>query len=223
MRTLGYLLGLTIPWLWAVTVYGDNHEKQRIDDDEEVMVKAIDVYSESLLLHYIRRNLHLWLIKRDDCQIVDDIIANSQVLRLPTFQYLYGEMLIHGVCVRKNVPYGMDVLRNSVRQGLPEAMYKLATYYRDSEYLIENPDKSVRLLLVAASTGHMLSRLLLVELLLDGYGSARDHEKAYNWLYHARFNQAAQRRQAQTLLAALANILPPSVVYKIQNRPLDEF
>ncbi|MBL6734484.1 MAG: sel1 repeat family protein [Shewanellaceae bacterium] len=223
MKTLGHLLGLTAAWLWACVVFGDNHEKQRIDDDEEVMIKAIDVYSEALLLNYIRRDLHLWRIKKDDCQIVDDIIANAQVLRLPTFQYLYGEMLLYGVCVRKNVPYGMNVLRDSVRQGMPEAMYKLAVYYRDSDYLIENPEKSVRLLLEAAQTGHMRSRLLLVELLLDGFGSARDHEKAYDWLYHARFSKAEQRRKAQTLLAALANILPPSVVYKIQNRPLDEF
>ena len=93
----------------------------------------------------------------------------------------------------------------------------------DSDYLIENPEKSVRLLLSAAKTGHMRSRLLLVELLLDGFGSARDHKKAYDWLYHARFNKAEQRRQAQTLLTALANILPPNVVYSIQNRPLDEF
>ena len=65
-------------------------------------------------------------IQQDDCQILDDIRANAEVLKLPTYQYLWSQMLTYGVCIRKDVKYGMHWLRSAVRQGLPEAMILLS-------------------------------------------------------------------------------------------------
>tara|TARA_B100001094_G_scaffold229999_1_gene224620 strand:+ start:14686 stop:15417 length:732 start_codon:yes stop_codon:yes gene_type:complete len=185
--------------------------------------KAIDVYTESELLNYIRREWHLNAIRRDECQIVDDIRANAEVLKLPTFQFLWGEMLIYGVCIRKNISYGVHWLRSAVRQGLPEAMLKLARYYQHSDFVIPNYDKSVRLAYLAAQAGSTPSRIFLVELFLAGHGHAADHAKAYDWLYHTSFHSSKMKRKSEELLSLFAQMLPPSVVYQIQNRSNDEF
>lgn len=188
---------------------------------EESLV--VEVYTESELLSLIRNNTHLSRIKKDQCQIVDDIKANAEVLLQPTFQFLWGEMLLNGVCVHRNIEYGMVWLRHSIRQGLPEAMLKMAHYYRNSRFVIPNYEKSVRLALASARSGNVDARILLVELYLAGHGYPGDYLSAYNMLYHSGFKTAKQNGQARKLLEQFANLLPPSQIYKIQNRSQDEF
>lgn len=184
---------------------------------------VVEIYTESELLTLIRNNQHLSRVKKDQCQIIDDIKANAEVLLQPTFQLLWGEMLLNGVCTKRNIDYGLIWLRNAVRQGLPEAMLKMAHYYRNSRFVIPNYEKAVRLALASARSGNVDARILLVELYLIGHGYPGDYLDAYNMLYHSGFKTVQQNSKARELLKQFANLLPPSQLYKIQNRPKDEF
>lgn len=90
--------------------------------------QAVDIYSQDQLLEMIRGEKYLARVKQDDCQLVQDIEARAEVLKQPLYQFLWGEMLNHGTCVKANAVKGMGLLQEAAEQGSPEAMVKLAEY-----------------------------------------------------------------------------------------------
>ena len=62
-------------------------------------LKAVQLYSQDELLRLIHRNEHLSRVVLDDCQLVQDIEARAQTLKIPAYQFLWGDMLAWGVCV----------------------------------------------------------------------------------------------------------------------------
>ena len=214
-------------FLYTLPNYAETFEQSIAEDEkqeeEAKTIKAIELYSEPQLLNYIRRGVYLQRVRLDRCQIVADIRDHAQIMKQPAYQYLYAEMLIYGVCVRKDRPRGINMLRDSVRQGLPEAMLRLAQYYDNSTILVPNQEKSVRLSFAASKAGNVRGRLMLVRLLLEGYGSPQMYPQAYEWLYHSTFNSPVRQKEALILLAKMEKILPFYTVEHIQNRPEDEF
>ncbi|MCT7654962.1 hypothetical protein MBH78_10060 [Oceanimonas sp. NS1] len=65
-------------------------------------LQAVPLYEESELITLINHNRHLQRVRdQDDCQLVQDIEARAEVLRLPSYQFLWGDMLAWGcVCPR---------------------------------------------------------------------------------------------------------------------------
>ena len=208
---------------WSVLAESESESVFEDDSIEVQEIKPVELYSQPELLGYIRRGVYLKRIRLDHCQIVADIRDHAQIMKQPAYQFLFAEMLVYGVCVKQDRKRGISLLRNAVRQGLPEAMVRLAQYYHHSTILVSNPEKSVRLSFAASKTGSVPARLLLVELLLEGYGSPRMHPQAYEWLYHSTFNSPKRKRQADILLSKFEKIIPFYVVEHIQNRPEDEF
>ncbi|MBI1676545.1 flagellar protein MotX [Shewanella sp. NKUCC05_KAH] len=182
--------------------------------------QAVDIYSQDQLLDLIRSNQYLAKVKRDDCQLVQDIEARAQVLKQPLYQFLWGEMLNHGTCVKANPVKGIALLRDSAEQGSSEAMLKLAEYYQSGKFVIRNKDRAVHYLLPAAASGSLSARMMLVRLFGEGYGSPRDYEMAYHWLYNDVFADEATKNKALSLLQVLAAKMPPSAVARAQQEQL---
>ncbi len=62
---------------------------------------AVQVYTDDQLLNLIKVNKHLSQVVLDDCQLVQDIEARAIKSEMPSYQFLWGDMLAYGVCVKK--------------------------------------------------------------------------------------------------------------------------
>lgn len=182
--------------------------------------QAVDIYSDKHLVSLIRSNQYLQRVKLDDCQLVQDIEARAEVLKQPLYQFLWGEMLNHGVCVKGHPARGMEMLQTAAEQGSPEAMLKLAEYYDRGKFVVQDSNRAVQYVLPAAANGNVDAKLMLVRLFGEGYGSPRDYEMGYHWLYNSIFADDAQQKKASSLLQRLASKMPPSIVERAQQSQL---
>ena len=62
-------------------------------------LRAVQLYSQDALIDMINANTHLDKVVADRCQLVQDIEARADVLKIPAYQFLWGDMLAWGVCV----------------------------------------------------------------------------------------------------------------------------
>ncbi|MCL2918459.1 tetratricopeptide repeat protein [Shewanella litorisediminis] len=182
--------------------------------------EAVDVYTQEQLLSLIRSEQHLVRVKQDDCQLVQDIEAHAEVLKQPLYQFLWGEMFIHGVCIKKDVPRGLQLLKDAAGQGSTEAMLQVARYYEDGKYVLKNKHRSVQYLYPAAANGDQKARMMLVRLYNEGFGSPRDYEMAYHWLYNEAFNDQKTKDHAWRLLQKLESMMPASAVARARGEHL---
>lgn len=184
------------------------------------VTEAVDIYSDQQLISLIRSNQYLQRVKADDCQLVQDIEARAEVLQQPMYQFLWGEMLNNGVCVKAHPSRGMALLQTSAEQGSAEAMVKLADYYYRGKLVIKDPNRAVQYVLPAAANGDLTARMTLVRLFGEGYGSPADYELGYHWLYNSIFDDDAQQKKASSLLQMLAAKMPASIVARAQKPQL---
>ncbi|MFT5789234.1 MAG: hypothetical protein ACI8SJ_001349 [Shewanella sp.] len=182
--------------------------------------KAVDVYTQEQLVDLIRTKSYLTQVKGDDCQIVEDIEARAEVLKQPLYQYLWAEMLNYGICVKANPPRGVSMLKNSAQQGSAEAMVRMAEYYHDGKFVMEDKERAVHYVLPAAATGDLPARMMLVRLFGEGYGSPRDYETAFHWLYNEVFSDETVQTEATNLLKVLEAKMPPSAVARAKKEHL---
>ncbi|GIU19237.1 MULTISPECIES: tetratricopeptide repeat protein [unclassified Shewanella] len=184
------------------------------------MPKAVDVYTQEQLVDLIRTKRYLTQVKGDDCQIVQDIEARAEVLKQPLYQYLWAEMLNYGICVKANPPRGIAMLKTSAEQGSAEAMVRMAEYYHDGKFVIEDKQRAVQYTLPAAATGDLPARMMLVRLFGEGYGSPRDYEVGFHWLYNEVFSDETTQAEAINLLKVLEAKMPPSAVARAKKEHL---
>jgi len=182
--------------------------------------KALDIYTQEQLIELIRTKQYLTRVKGDDCQLVQDIEARAEVLKLPLYQYLWAEMLNYGICVKANPPRGISLLRNSAEQGSAEAMVRIAEYYHEGTFVIQDKERAIQYVLPAAANGDMPARMMLVRLFGEGYGSPRDFEMAYHWLYNDVFSDEATKKEALELLKVLEQKMPPSAIARAKQEHL---
>lgn len=182
--------------------------------------KAVDVYTQEQLVDLIRSKRYLTQVKGDDCQIVEDIEARAEVLKQPLYQYLWAEMLNYGICVKANPPRGISMLKTSARQGSAEAMVRMAEYYHDGKFVMEDKERAVQYVLPAAATGDLPARIMLVRLFGEGYGSPRDYETGFHWLYNEVFSDETVQAEASNLLKVLEAKMPPSSVARAKQEHL---
>lgn len=183
-------------------------------------LKAVDVYTQEQLVELIRSKRYLSQVKGDDCQIVEDIEARAEVLKQPLYQYLWAEMLNYGICVKANPPRGISMLKTSAEQGSAEAMVRMAEYYHDGKFVIEDKQRAVQYVLPAAATGDLPARMMLVRLFGEGYGSPRDYEVGFHWLYNEVFSDETTQAEAINLLKVLEAKMPPSAVARAKKEHL---
>ncbi len=84
--------------------------------------EPIPIYTEAELIKLINENKHLEQVKSDSCQLVEDIVARATRISLPSYEFLYGDMLAWGVCVEQDVELGLYYMENAAHQGLPAAL-----------------------------------------------------------------------------------------------------
>ena len=173
---------------------------------------AVPLYTESELIALINKNTHLARVKADDCQLVQDIEARANKMALPSYQFLYGDMLAYNVCVDRNVELGVYYMRKAAEQGLAAALEQLGRYYDTGRLVQQDKAMAITYLREASSQGNLKAQLRLVKLFNDGYGSPRDFEDAYRWLFNSMVADKSTHKKIERALTTLAQKMPDSVV-----------
>jgi len=175
---------------------------------------AVQIYTENQLLDLIKHNKHLSQVVLDDCQLVQDIEARAVKAKKPSYEYLWGDMLAFGVCVKKNVPLGLHYMELSAEQGLSEGIEQLGRYYHQGKFVQPDIKKAIKYLKRAASIGNLNAQIRLAKIYNTGQGSPLDYPILYSQLHHAITPDKKQHKKISLLLTQLANKLPSQVVDK---------
>lgn len=99
-------------------------------------------------------------------------------------------------------------------------MVRIAEYYHDGKFVIQDKERAIHYVLPAAANGDLPARMMLVRLFGEGYGSPRDYEMAYHWLYNDVFSDVATKNEAIELLKVLEEKMPPSSVARAKQEHL---
>ena len=177
-------------------------------------MQAVQIYSDDVLLDLIKENKHLSQVVLDDCQLVQDIQARAVKAKRPSYQYLWGDMLAFGVCVKKDVPLGLHYMQLSAQQGLSAALEQLGRYYHQGKFFQADMHKAIQYLKRAASVGNLKAQIRLAKIYTQGQGSPLDYPMLYSQLHHSITADKKQHKQITKLLAKLANKLPAKVIEK---------
>ncbi|OCW98624.1 tetratricopeptide repeat protein [Alishewanella sp. HH-ZS] len=175
-------------------------------------LQPVELYTQDELIKLIRENSHLQRVKADDCQLVQDIEARAEIMKLPSYQFLFGDMLAYGVCVPRDVERGWDFMLQSASQGFPEGLEQIGRYYHIGRFVQPDTNKAIIYLREAAAMGNLPARLRLAEILVAGQGSPADFEQTYRWLHHSISADEATHAKINRLKKQLAEKMPARVV-----------
>ncbi len=179
-------------------------------------LEAIQVYSQDELIELINQNKHLDRVKQDRCQIVEDIEARAEVMRLPSFQFLWGDMLAWGVCVEKSAATGVHYMKQAALQGLPAALEQLGRYHRAGKFVRKDLDKAIVYLREASSLGNKRAQLQLADMFIEGHGSPYDYADSYIWLYNYVAESDEQNSKIEAYLAELERRMSPMDIRELR-------
>lgn len=180
-------------------------------------INAIQLYSQDELIRLINKNIHLQRVQTDRCQLVRDIQARAEVLEIPSYQFLWGDMLAWGVCVQQDAELGIDYMRAAAAQGLPAALEHLGRYHQNSVLVSQDTPLAVRYLKEASALGSTKALLQLADLLIDGHGSPYDYQDVYVWLFRTVTSDKSYRKAVDKRMAALATKMSPSLIKQSRN------
>jgi hypothetical protein len=183
-------------------------------------IKAVQLYSQDELLSLINKNEHLTRVVLDDCQLVQDIQARADVLKIPSYQFLWGDMLAWGVCVDADPERGVDFMHKAAEQGLSAGLEQLGRYYYQGKLVQQDKERAVIFLREASVLGHLKAQIQLAELFIEGYGSPYDYEDAYHWLYNAITADKTTHTKIASCMQGLEKLMHPKAVRKAK-RPLN--
>ncbi|GHB68138.1 hypothetical protein GCM10008107_16990 [Psychrosphaera saromensis] len=184
---------------------------ETIDDE---ILQAVQIYSQDELLDLIKENKHLERVKADRCQLNRDIKDRAIKLKVPAYQFLYGDMLAWGVCFERDPELGLFYIRESSSQGLVEAIEQLGRYYFIGRFVQKDLERAYQLTYRAAELGNINAQLRLVQMHLDGLGSPYEFENSYRLLHHSIIADEAKHKEAADLLAQLSVMMSPKSVKK---------
>lgn len=183
-------------------------------------LRAVQLYSQDALIELINRNAHLDRVVEDRCQLVQDIEARADVLKIPAYQFLWGDMLAWGVCVDASASRGIGYMEDAANQGLPAALEQLGRYYASGTLVQMDKERAVVYLREAAALQNLNAQIQLVELFLDGHGSPYDYEDAYHWLHNSVTDDSVQHAKIASYLTQLEALMHPKAV-RAAKRPID--
>lgn len=182
------------------------------------MGEPVPIYSEAELIKLIESNRHLERLKADNCQLVEDIMARATRISLPSYEFLYGDMLAWGVCVEQDIELGLYYLESAAHQGLPSALEQLGRYYSRGTFVQQDKERAIPYLREAAAMGNLNARIQLAELLLRDYGSPLDYENAYRWLYNSVTSDKRTHSRITLLRQGLEMRMPENVIARAKKR-----
>jgi TPR repeat protein len=175
-------------------------------------LQAVQIYTDNQLLDLIKENKHLGQVVLDDCQLVQDIEARAIKSQYPSYQFLWGDMLAFGVCVKKNVPLGLHYMKNAADQALPEALEQLGRYYHTGKFMQVDVEKAIIFLREASAVNNLKAQIRLAGIYAQGHGSPLDYPELYAQLHQSVTDDKKVHKQISGLLTGLANKMPVHVV-----------
>lgn len=184
-------------------------------------LEAVQLYSQDELIKLINNNQHLERVVEDRCQLVRDIEARADVLQIPAYQFLWGDMLAWGVCVDADPKLGVYHMRNAADQGLPAALEQLGRYHAAGTLVQEDKKRAVIYLREASALGNLKAQLQLAKLFIDGYGSPYDFEDLYHWLYNAITNDRQMHQEIGMYMLELEALMHPKAVRNARKPMMD--
>lgn len=184
-------------------------------------VEAVQLYSDDELVRMIRDNTHFQRVRdEDDCQLYQDIRAQAEVERRPSYQLLYGDMLAYEVCYERDVDLGVTYMEAAAAQGMPEAIEQMGRYYHRGLFVQKDVNRAILYLREASAMGSLRAQKRFADILLAGHGSPLDYEAAYHYLHNSVVADRSEHAAIQRRLEALAELLPPRIVERARS-PLD--
>jgi TPR repeat protein len=196
-------------FLYTLLFVGFVSASQRVVSQE---LQAVQLYSQDELIKLINDNQHLERVVADRCQLVQDIEARAEVMRVPAYQFLWGDMLAWGVCIDKEPERGVFFMREAADQGLAGALEQLGRYYAQGTLVQEDRKRAVIYLREASALGNLKAQLQLAELFIDGYGSPYDFEDLYHWLYNAITDDRPTHLKIANYMSELEALMHPRAV-----------
>lgn len=175
---------------------------------------AVQIYTDDQLLNLIKENKHLSQVVIDECQLVQDIEARALKSKMPSYQFLWGDMLAYGVCVKKDIELGLYYMRLAADQGLVEGLEQMGRYYHVGKFMQKDMDKAVQFLKAAASMNNLAAQMRLATIYQQGHGSPLDYPELYSQLHHAITDDKTIHKKIGQLKKQLATKLPPHIVNK---------
>lgn len=175
-------------------------------------LQAVPLYRQDELLNWIEQGRHLARVKQDRCQLTQDIEARASVMKIPAYQFLWGDMLAWGVCIKPDAQIGVQYMWDAANQGLAPALEQLGRYYWKGILVQKDLVRAETLMREAASLGFLRAQMEWVEMLLQGMGSPLDYEEAYHWLHGAVIGDKATHQKAASLLGRLGNRMPANAI-----------
>jgi len=173
---------------------------------------AVQVYTDDQLLNLIKVNKHLSQVVLDDCQLVQDIEARAIKSEMPSYQFLWGDMLAYGVCVKKDVELGVHYMRLAADQGLAEGLEQMGRYYHIGKFMQVDIEQAIIFLKAAASMNNLAAQIRLASIYQQGYGSPLDYPELYSQLHHAMTDDKVIHKKISQLKKQLAMKMPTKVV-----------
>ncbi|WP_413701223.1 tetratricopeptide repeat protein [Psychromonas sp. KJ10-10] len=198
---------LAIVFLSITSLFANSNESSYYGDYE-----VIQLYTQDELTALIHNNQHLQRVKKDECQLVDDIKAHALKIAEPSYVYLWGDMLAWGVCVDRNAPLGMHYIEQSAKQGLLPAIEQLGRYYEKGTLVQQDKERALIYYREATLQGFLNAKINYVRMLNEGYGSPVDYQDAYSALFHTVVSNKTTHQKIQKMLDELATKMPEHIV-----------
>ena len=173
---------------------------------------AVQIYTDDQLLNLIKENKHLSQVVLDECQLVQDIEARALKSAMPSYQFLWGDMLAYGVCVKKDIELGLHYMRLAADQGLVEGIEQIGRYYHVGKFMQKDIEQAILFLKAAASMNNLAAQMRLATIYHQGYGSPLDYPELYSQLHHAITDDKAIHKKITQLKSQLAMKMPTHVV-----------
>jgi len=175
-------------------------------------LQAVQIYTDDQLLSLIKANKHLGQVVIDECQLVQDIEARAIKASRPSYQFLWGDMLAYGVCVKKNVPLGLHYMQLAADQGLAEGLEQMGRYYHLGKFMQVDYRQAIIYLKASAAMNNLAAQMRLATIYQQGYGSPLDYPELYSQLHHAITDDKGTHKKIGQLKQQLADKMPAQVV-----------
>jgi TPR repeat protein len=143
---------------------------------------------------------------------VQDIEARATKSKYPSYQFLWGDMLAFGVCVKKDVPLGLHFMKNAADQALPEALEQLGRYYHIGKFMQVDVGKAIFFLKEASAVNNLKAQIRLADIYAKGFGSPLDYPELYAQLHQSVTDDKKMHKKIAQLLMGLADKMPENVV-----------
>jgi len=181
-----------------------------------------EVYTNEQLNRMVEDHRLFEIVRdHDRCQFTPDIEDRARLVKIPVFQFAWGDMLVNGVCVTRDPDLGLSYMKKAAENAYGPPLERLAFYYEQGYLVSRDKALSERYMHTSAILGSKTGRLGWADMLVRGYGSPAMYEEAYSWLYHTRYDDDYSKLKQQYLKEELQKRLPPNVAARDEAFPYD--